>query len=412
MIHFSINTQRLAIFCVLASLFSLTACDKRQTPAPVRHGQSQSAPTSGEIKTEVIAPGSIQTEMLDGNTGQVSQNSSQTGKKVALLVPLTGKHAALGQSLQAAAEMALFEKADEHLSLEIIDTKSTSQGAMAAAQKAVAAGAPMILGPIFGDDVKVVAPVARQSQIPVISFSNNPQIAGNGVFAIGLSPEEQIQTVVHFVQSKGSKSIVVLLPRNPFGDLMAQEVSNLKSAGMPIAQVIYYNSQDAGELQKTLNPLSTLSFDTLLIPEGGAILSSLVKAIEAQGIILTNKTICGSAQWDETETMKIKSLQGAYIASSDLSKRRPFEAQYKTTYQSTPPRIASLAYDGVSMMAILNKHFPNDPYALSALTQGRGFAGVDGVFRLKSDGRCERKLAVLQLTPSGFVNVEGGGRTF
>jgi branched-chain amino acid transport system substrate-binding protein len=150
----------------------------------------------------------------------------------------------------------------------------------------------------------------------------------------------------------------------------------------------------------------------VLIPEGGDVLADVVNALKAQGVPLSNKRLLGSAQWDEGDVLQIKELHGAFVSSPDLSKRRPFEAQFKTTYQSTPPKIASLAYDAVAMMAALYKHFPQDPYNPTSLIQGRGFLGVDGVFRLRSDGRCERKLAILKLTPQGFVNIEGGGRTF
>lgn len=412
--HSRLTPPRFAIFCLMASLFSITGCDKRQSPAPVRgpDGMMTSPSQEPDVSFGQTPSGSITSEELPGMTGVGQGIIGSAGKKVALLLPTSGSQASLGQSMQQAAEMALFEKGDEHLELEIIDTKSTPGGAVAAANKAMAEGAHMILGPIFADDVKGVATVARTQNIPVVSFSNNPGVAGNGVFVLGLDPAEQIQAVVQFAMQQGSQSIVVLLPQNPFGDLMVQEVNRLKSGSAPIIQIIFYNPGQKATLQKAFNPLVTLNFDTILIPEGGDNLVSVISALKNLGINLKEKVVLGSAQWDEKIATEVPMLENALIASSDLGKRRPFESQYKTAYGHVPVRIASLAYDGVTMMAVLNKHFPQSPYALDSLTQGRGFEGVDGVFRLKADGRCERKLAILRLTNRGYQMVEDGGRGF
>ncbi|HPU16868.1 MAG TPA: penicillin-binding protein activator, partial [Polymorphobacter sp.] len=64
---------------------------------------------------------------------QIPQN------KVAVLLPLTGANAAVGQSIANAANMALLDAGDKRINLRVYDT--AAGGAAAAASRAVADGA-------------------------------------------------------------------------------------------------------------------------------------------------------------------------------------------------------------------------------------------------------------------------------
>ena len=117
-----------------------------------------------------------------------------TGVKVALLVPLSAQgHAGLiGKSLKQAAELALFERDNPSLQLIVKDDKGTPEGAKAAAEEAIKGGAKLILGPLFAKSVTAVAPVARQAGVPVIAFSNDRQVAGNGVYLLSFQPAPEV----------------------------------------------------------------------------------------------------------------------------------------------------------------------------------------------------------------------------
>ena len=98
---------------------------------------------------------------------------------VALLVPLTGADGPVGQSIANAANLALLDSGEKSLRLTIYDT--SVGGAAAAARTAINEGNRLILGPLLADDVRAAAPIARQARVPVIAFSNDAGVAGNGV---------------------------------------------------------------------------------------------------------------------------------------------------------------------------------------------------------------------------------------
>ena len=52
------------------------------------------------------------------------------------------------------------------------------------------------------------------------------------------------------------------------------------------------------------------------------------------------------------------------------------------------------------------------PLSKHALTQGAGFVGVNGIFRLRADGTNERGLAIAQIQSGRAVVVDPAPRSF
>ena len=108
-------------------------------------------------------PSMMPGEAITGATGSV---------KVALLLPISapGSTASVAKALKQAAELALFDFDNPNVSLVPKDTKGTPSGARAAAQSAVKDGAELIIGPLFAQEVRSAAQVARSAGIPMIAF--------------------------------------------------------------------------------------------------------------------------------------------------------------------------------------------------------------------------------------------------
>ncbi|OYZ34405.1 MAG: penicillin-binding protein activator, partial [Novosphingobium sp. 16-62-11] len=109
--------------------------------------------------------------------------------RVALLVPMTGANAAVGQSIANAATMALLDTNAANLR---ITTYDTATGAGTAAARAISDGNKLILGPLLADDVTQVSNVARTSRVPMITYSNDSAVASRDVFVMGQAPGQSI----------------------------------------------------------------------------------------------------------------------------------------------------------------------------------------------------------------------------
>lgn len=368
---------------LLCSTIFLHGCDTRiSKPAPVTQGGSF-------VKDRGTA-------LLKESTGPQH--------KIALLLPLSGPQEDLGRSLQQAAELSLFENADDNLELIIQDTQGTPTGAKVAALKATQSGARLILGPLFSSNVREVTPFSTRHKINVLSFSNNTSVAGNGVFVLGFSPVDQVRRISKFARAQGLTPLASYVPTSAYGNLIKNELAGLNARGEIILTSIYpYTPGDLSHLPKPQDPEMVRG---LMIPEGGHQLTRLISALLYHEVDLENYKLLGTGQWDTPETLANQSLQGAWFAASDPKERKEFEARFYNLYGKMPPRIATLAYDAVSLAATLAKANARNPFTFASLTQRRGFAGIDGVFRLNPTGVTERCLAILEVTPLGFKVID------
>jgi hypothetical protein len=124
----------------------------------------------------------------------------------------------------------------------------------------------------------------------------------------------------------------------------------------------------------------------------------------------------GTGQWDYPNVGREKALVGGWYAAPDPKGWSKFSASYAKTYGAAPPRIASLAYDAVSLAVSLSPNPPGQRYTTAQLSRSSGFSGVDGLFRLLPDGTSERGLAILQVreygpqmlqpAPNGFTSAQ------
>ena len=86
-------------------------------------------------------------------------------------------------------------------------------------------GATLILGPLFAKSVAAVAPVARKAGVPVIAFSNDRQVAGNGVYLLSFQPAPEVERVVAYAAKQGKRRYAALIPQ----DALRQD----RRAGVP-----------------------------------------------------------------------------------------------------------------------------------------------------------------------------------
>lgn len=368
--------------------------------------------------------------------------------KVALLLPLSGSSAPIGQALLNAAQLAVFDFPGAQLTLLPKDTRGTSDGAAQAARQALAEGAELVLGPLFSKDVRATGPIMASAGLNEIAFSTDRQVAGANVFLIGFLPEENVGRVVSFAARQGSRRIAALIPTDDYGrrisaGLRAALAANEAKAG-PV------QTYQAGDVQDMTNALKALTgrdaasgapaggnpdgpptgvadradqatpsdqkplgFDTLLIAAGGPPLHALAPLLPSYGIASGKVRLLGTGLWDDPRVRNEPTLTGGWFAGPPPDGFLRFAKRYQDTFGAEPPRIASLAYDATALAAVLAKSgAPGQRFSGPALTDARGFAGVDGIFRLLPTGLAERGLAVLEVRPDAFAVVDPAPAAF
>lgn len=340
--------------------------------------------------------------------------------KVALLVPMSGRDAALGRAMQDAATLALYDKyatlspnmASTRVEILPKDSGDTPETAVSAAKAAIDEGAAIILGPVFSDAVRAVAPVAKANNRQVISFSNNQAVAAPGVYVFGFSPEQQtVRIVTYMVKQK--LQVAALVPNSPFGTTVLETAkAAAQASGGAIGPVSMYlpRGMGAAEAAEALQK-DAVPFNALFIPEVGPTLNTLLSALAARGIDGKSTQLLGTGMWDDPSIATHHDLEGALFASSPPAGAQAFVNRFRSAYGYAPPRVASLAYDAVTLSVTLATS--GRGFEASTLTQPGGFnAPANGAFRLRENGVSERGLAILRIRGGGYEVVEPPPATF
>jgi ABC-type branched-subunit amino acid transport system substrate-binding protein len=329
-----------------------------------------------------------------------------------LILPLSGSGNAglAAQSMKNAAEMALAEFQNPNIQLLVKDDGASPQGAGAAAQQAVAEGAEIILGPLFATSVPAVAQAARPRGISVIAFSTDSSVAGRGVYLLSFLPESDVLRIVDYSAAIGKKSFAALVPDNAYGNVV--EAAFKQAVGRK-GRVVAFEKYSGDRGTPARNVAQALgSADALMIADDGDSVVATADALTAAGSNLRNIQMLGTGLWDNPRVFASQSLQGGLYAAPDPSGFRAFSGRYRTKYGQDPVRTATLAYDAVALMAALARTQGAQRFAPETLTNPSGFAGIDGLFRFRSDGTNERGLAVMKVTTGGGVPVAGSPKSF
>ena len=362
----------------------------------------------------------------------VQPGATPPGRRIAILLPLTGPNAELGQTLQRSAQLAL-DRPDAP-PLDVRDTGGTPAGAAAAARAALDAGVGVLLGPLTTTETASVAPIAVAAGVPVLAFTSDSTQAQPGVWTLGITPAQQVRRLVMAVQADGKTRLAAVVPQNPFGEALATGYrSAAAEAGLPEPQLLRYGNGFAGlnaalkdvsgyntrrgaiedqqraararrdaDGRREANDLGQLPVppppvDALLLGAAGDQLGQAAPLMAFYDIGPGQVRILGPAIWAR-EAPRLGALSGAWFAAPDPAQRQAFVQRYTAKYNAPPRDLASLAYDAA---AIARVTADANGFPLASLLRAEGFGGADGLLGLLPDGQVRRGLAIFEIDGTG-----------
>ena len=344
-----------------------------------------------------------------------------TSVQVALLVP----HGAanineqrLAADLENAARLAASDLNGVAVDLRVYPTAGQAGQAQSVAQRAVADGAEIIIGPLHAEAANAAAIAASRSGVNVLAFSNNTTIAGGNRFILGQTFENTASRLTRFAAQRGKRRILTVHSNNLAGTLGKEAIARaIASSGATSAGTVGYSfsqqgvisavprikaaatSNDADAIFLTSNAAEALPLFSQLLPEAG------LDPAEFQYI--------GLSRWDSPpQTLALPGVQGGWFALPDPGRQAQFQSRFTAAYGNTPHALAGLAYDGIAAIGALARSGGQNPFSRASLTQSAGFQGVNGVFRFNPDGTNSRGLAVATIQNRQVVIISPAPRGF
>ncbi len=366
----------------------------------------QACSSSPQLKTEDLFQNPQPQKQQEEELPVIMEKKEKKNINVGLMLPLSGKHAELGASLFNAAKLALRDSGLESVTILPIDTEASSYAAGRSFQSFEKNDVKIVLGPVFAHKLKSLKHLAKEREIQVISFSNDESNIEKNIFLFGFSPLDQIEHIVDYEVRRGSKYLFVMLPSNAYGRLIEQELKEIQNIQIHVE--FYTNQSESISLasQKVIGLLQNKAGHevTLLVPENGENLEKILQNFRNANLDGTKITFAGSGQWEDRSILFNEDADGGIFAGGDLEARKYFEKSFRETFGHEPLRIATMAYDAMALVCSVIKE--KGEFVPEQILIGQGFAGIDGSFRLKADGRTERNLSVIQVRNKEFHTIE------
>jgi len=351
---------------------------------------------------------------LDGVMPGEGQVLGTGAVSVAMLLPLSGDVASVGQSMANSAKLAMDFIAQSpnigsNITLTIMDTAGNPSVAAARASEAIRGGASIILGPLKAESVRAAGSVARSSGIPLIGFSNNSGAASQGVYLLNVLPETEVKRSLAYAQSQGRQAFAAIIPNTEFGNIQ-NGAFRQASADLGIAVRAIYRFSNEGEARGVVDQilpfLSSGAIDTVFLPDR-ATASSFGVLLEEAGLDKDNITIIGSLDWSgDLQIPQTAFLVGAVYPAVDEAGLAALRPAYEAQFGAAPHALSTISYTAVLLSNSQTLSQSQPRYAQNVLTRPSGFNGRDGLFRFFGDGRSQYALVMKQVVIGGSQRID------
>jgi len=340
---------------------------------------------------------------------------------VALLVPYGSEQPqdiALAQSLENAARLAAADLQNVTIDLRVYPTAGQPAQAGAATAQAISEGAKIILGPVYGGNAKVAGLQAASSGINLLSFSNNPDVAGGNVFILGPTFDNTARRLASYARQNGTSNIMIVNGNSPAENIGAASIrSALALNGLNVAaEQSFEMSQQA--VVNVVRPISESVEETgaqaIFFTSGNdGAMPLLAQMLPENGIVSPDVQFIGLQRWNfPASALSLPGMQGSWFTVPDQALITAFNNRYAAQFGEAPHSLAGLAYDGIAAVGALASSGQSNALTGAALTRPAGFAGVNGVFRLLADGTNERGLSIATIQDSQVVEIDPAPRAF
>jgi hypothetical protein len=218
---------------------------------------------------------------------------------------------------------------------------------------------------------------------------------------LGNTFENTAERVLQFAAAQGRNRVLVTHSTAEAGQVAASAVASAaRGTGAQITGTVGYELSQAG-IAAAIPTIAeraraTSSNAIFLTGDTAGDLPVISQLLSEAGVGGEEFRYLGLSRWDiPAEALALPGLQGGYFAVPPPAPVAQFRSRYAATYGAQPHPLAGLAYDGIAAVgaiaasgAVVNRN---------TLTARSGFAGTNGVFRLRDDGSIQRALAVAQI---------------
>jgi len=327
-------------------------------------------------------------------------------RKIAVLLPLSGDLATAAAPVRDGLLAGYYGERRRRPDIEFLDTAGTSGGALAAYDRAIAAGADLVVGPLGRDEVDAIY---RRSDlaVPVLALNRGSDLPPAGTAAFSLAPEDDGIAAAEYLFARERRHALVISGNDDNGRRAAQAFgTRFAQRGGKVAQVLSVGDAP-GDLTAALQNAAQAGVDAVFLAVKGSTARALGPQLALAGLagrtrVATSQLLSGTGKADEdaaldgivfpTEVWTSRGLAG--LPSAGMA------GEQLATARGPAARLFAFGYDAWRLSAYLEK---------LALDANARLPGATGALQLDGFGNVLRTPAWSVFSGGRAVPVAGGG---
>lgn len=292
-------------------------------------------------------------------------HSVSYSNKVAILVPLTGANAAIGNEIMKACMLAV----QKYPNVEVItiDSEQIKNNLDNVVKEIRDNKIDYVIGPVFSRDVSIIA--SAMPDITFLSMSNDATMARGNTIMFGLSPEDEIISLFNHAVKLNSRKILAFVPEGNYGNIVGNAINNADLGDTYVRKVRYH--------QLTKNDvkaqLAEADFDAVFCVSADLIPSDISSKIL---VMLPYNTKNASSE----------GVNNSLICAPNQAGKGEFETYFQSKYGKKPADISIIGYEiaNIALSACTTHKVPFDILEHT-------YNGVYGDFYVGSNGMVTRE---------------------
>lgn len=380
-------------------------------------------------------------------------------KTIGVVLPLSGRNAAIGQRALRGIELGLgLNDANSNFKLAIMDSEGNPDTARRGVERLVKEDNVIaIIGSLLSKTAPAVAAKAEELGVPTIGLSQKAGLteAGPTVFRNALTGEMQVRQLVRSSMDElGLRRFAILAPNDPYGVEYANIFwDEVLARGGSITAVQFYSAKDtdyravcerlAGKWyiearedeykmlvreqkapdskkkssirqEKSADDVlpAIVDFDAVFIPDSAKMMTQMAAYLSYAGV--RNVKLLGTNLWNSPGIGKraglfadslvfVDSWQGT---GGDESKAPRFVSDYKQLFNEEPTLIEIQAYDSALILrSMILQGAAGREEITRRLTDLRKFPGALGPLEMSPQREIRRPLVTYQTLQNGQISV-------
>jgi len=343
----------------------------------------------------------------------IQKISAEEKIKIGLLVPLSGQHSEIGQSILKSIRLAINKIDNSYIEIVPRDSKSNPEITLRNAKELQETGIKIIIGPVFN---KNLIYLDELQDITFLSLTNKVIDNPKNIISAGINATSQLNTIIKFQKLNEINKTFFLIPKESYKEEIEEAI---KKSKIETSKVYYYDSdptkltnqiekltkypqrkqnvkdeikrlENSDEINKErkikklkkIDTLGNIGFDSIIICDFDESLKSITTSLLYTDVSPKKIYFITLNQWFDESLLKEKNLQPIYFPSINKNNYDEFKKTYYETYNEYPNQLSFLSYDliGLVYYLIIQNDFIVDQ---KMFVKKNKFKGKIGIFEIR-----------------------------